>query len=77
MHRLRSAVLSHASAVAQGNVVRAMASPYAKGLYLALRTDHPPKPINIKFGTIHNIGGLSKWANFHRHRLYGGAPTEA
>jgi hypothetical protein len=35
-------ITSHASAVAQGNVVRAMSASYGKSLYSTLRTNQTP-----------------------------------
>jgi hypothetical protein len=67
--------LSHASAVAQGNVVRAMSASYGKSLYSTLRRNQTPQPTTTKIYTIDYVGDLNRCANFHCNRLDKGAPT--
>jgi hypothetical protein len=66
---------SHASAVAQGNVVRAMSTSYGKSLYSIHRRSQTPSATNTKIYTIDNVGDINRCANFHCHRLDKGAPT--
>jgi hypothetical protein len=71
----KNAVKSHASAVAQGNVVRAMSASYGKSLYSTLRTNQTPQSTTTKIYTIDYVGDLNRCANFHCNRLDKGAPT--
>jgi hypothetical protein len=56
--------ISPASAVAQGNVVRAMSAAYEKCRKLALRRNQTAQH-TVKTGMINNVGDLNKCANFH------------
>jgi hypothetical protein len=60
---------SHASAVAQGNVVRSMSASYGKSLYSTLRRNQTPYATTTKIYTIDNVGDLNRCANFHCNRL--------
>jgi hypothetical protein len=66
--------ISHASAVAQGNVVRAMSASYGKSLYSTLRRNQTPQPTTTKIYTIDYVGNLNRCPNFHCNRLDKGAP---
>jgi hypothetical protein len=66
--------ISHASAVAQGNVVSAMSASYGKSLYSTLRTNQTPYATTTKIYTIHYVDDLNRCANFHCNRLDKGAP---
>jgi hypothetical protein len=68
-------LLSHASAVAQGIVVRAMSAYYWKSLSSALCRNLTPQHTTTKTGKIDAVGDLKKCANFHCDRLDMGTPT--
>jgi hypothetical protein len=68
-------VISHASAVAQGNVVRAMSASYGKRLYSTPRRNQIPQPTTTKIYTIDYVGDLNRCANFDCNQLDKGAST--
>jgi hypothetical protein len=74
-HASERIVSSHASAVAQGNVLRVMSASYGKSLYSTLRTNQTPKVTTTNNNTIDNVDDLNRCANFHPHRKDKGAPT--
>jgi hypothetical protein len=65
--------LSHASAVAQGCVVRVMSASYGKSQYSTLRRNQTLQPTTTKIGLIDYVGDLNRY--FHSNRLDKGAPT--